>query len=285
MAKPLDRAARGELPPRLASAVDRMLSVQRPAVLAHLRSIRSRHPDADPAKVISLLETRYLAAVTGGGAAVGATAAIPAVGLGASLALSGVETAGFLEATALFAQSIAEVHGIPLDEPERARMLVMAMMLGNGGEELVTQFASQAAGGVARPAFWGDLVTSALPKGVADQLSGRLRDVFLRRFAASQGASVIGRAIPFGIGAVIGGAGNHLLGRRVVGASRSAFGPPPTEFPLDLAPVVRAKRRERIVSRLTRLPKGAHPPVNGLERTWASPREIDSSSTARSPGD
>jgi hypothetical protein len=30
---------------------------------------------------------------------------------------------------------------------------------------------------------------------------------------------------------VIGGTGNHLLGRRVIEASREAFGPPPPTFP------------------------------------------------------
>ena len=50
-----------------------------------------------------------------------------------TLALSGVETAGFLEASALFAQSVTEVHGIAVDDPERARALVMTMMLGYGG--------------------------------------------------------------------------------------------------------------------------------------------------------
>ena len=59
-----------------------------------------------------MLERRYLAAVTTGGAAVGATAVVPGIGTGVTLALSGVETVGFLEATTLFAQSVAEVHGI-----------------------------------------------------------------------------------------------------------------------------------------------------------------------------
>ena len=52
------------------SGIDRMLTVQRPAVLAHLHSIRSRHPEASPEEVIRVLEKRYLAAVTTRGALV-----------------------------------------------------------------------------------------------------------------------------------------------------------------------------------------------------------------------
>ncbi len=219
---------------------DALLSVQRPVVLAHIRSIRSSRPDANPAQIIAILERRYLTAVTTGGALVGASAAIPAVGVGASIALSGVETAGFLEATALFAQSVTEIHGIAVVDKERARTLVMTMMLGNGGEDLIRQFAGQAAGGSqTRNAFWGEMVTKSLPSAAFGSIADRVQKSFVRRFAVRQGSSVIGRAIPFGIGAVIGGGGNHLLGRRVVASSRTAFGPPPASFPETLDAVAK----------------------------------------------
>jgi hypothetical protein len=80
------------------------------------------------------------------------------------------------------------------------------------------------------------LVTDKLPKAAMSGLTDTIRKQFIRRFAASQGASVLGRAIPFGIGAVVGGTGNHLLGRKVVTTARTAFGAPPTEFPASLTP-------------------------------------------------
>jgi hypothetical protein len=221
--------------PTLARGVDTLFSVHRPVVLAHIRSIRGRRPDAAPAQIIGILERRYLTAVTTGGALVGASAALPVVGVGTSIVLSGVETAGFLEATALYAQSVCEIHGIAVVEPERARTLVMTMMLGNGGQDLIRQFAGQASGGgKTRTEFWGELVTKGLPVAVFGPIADRVQRMFLRKFAVSQGSSVIGRLIPFGIGAVVGGGGNHLLGRRVVNSSRSAFGPAPESFPASL---------------------------------------------------
>ena len=53
----------------------------------------------------------------------------------------------------------------------------------------------------------------------------------MRRFAARQGASIVFRAVPFGIGAVVGGAGNRMAGRGVVKATREAFGPAPVQLP------------------------------------------------------
>ena len=239
---PDDSAWAGGLPPVgssehpwLIRILDRVLATQRPAVLSHLRAIRARHPDAAPADICRILERRYLATVTTGGAAVGATAVVPGIGTGVTLALAGAETAGFLEATALFAQSLAEVHGIRLSDPDRARALVLTLMVGREGVELVSQFAGQVSGGgKPRQAYWGELVTTSLPRAMVGPLLDRLKSAFIRRFAVQGGVSVVGRALPFGIGAVVGGSGNHILGRRVVTGARRAFGAPPPVFPAEL---------------------------------------------------
>lgn len=221
--------------PRWQRSLNRVLTIQHPVVESHVRLLRRRHPQHSPAQILRTLEREYLAAVTTGGAAVGASAVIPGVGIGISLALSGAETAYFLEATALYAQSVTEVHGVALTDPERARTIVMAMMLGGPGADLVTQLAGEAIGtGPARQAFWGELVAQRLPKSAVSGVSGLVRKRFVGRFVRTQSASVIGRAIPFGIGAVIGGIGNHALGRKVVTSSRTAFGPAPASFASEL---------------------------------------------------
>ena len=248
------------------------MSVQRPVVLAHIRSIRRRRPNDSPAQIITSLERRYLAAVTAGGAGVGAAAAIPAVGTATSLALSGVETVGFLEASALYAQSVTEIHGIAVDDPERARTLVMALMLGTTGQDLIRQFAGQAGGGKGRSAYWGEFVTKNLPGPTFNLVADRIRSAFLKRFAVTQGTSVVGRLIPFGIGAAIGGAGNHLMGRKIVKSSQEAFGPAPAVFPstLDALPKLPRAPRAPRQPRLPRIKRGTPaippPPPNELER-------------------
>ncbi len=238
------------LPPGVTKAAaagfDRLLSVQRPVVLAYLRSIRRGRPEATPEQVIRILERRYLAAVTVGGAAVGASAALPVVGVGAAVALSTAETGGFLEASALFAQSVTELHGIAVDDPDRARTLVMTLILGSAGSTLVKQLAGEVTGQApARSAFWGEMVTKNLPKAAVNQVASQLKKSFIRRFGVSQGASIVGRAIPFGIGAVIGGTGNNILGRQIVRGAREAFGPAPAYFTESLAVTPRLTRADR----------------------------------------
>ncbi|MEO6201483.1 MAG: hypothetical protein ABIX44_09995 [Cryobacterium sp.] len=248
----------GQLPSGVVKGFDRLLAIHRPAVVAHIRDIRRRNPGASPDQLITILERRYLAAVTTGGAAVGATAVIPGVTTGITLALSGVETAGFLEATALFTQSVSEVHNIAVEDPERARALVMAMMLGREGSDLVRQLAGQVTGGVPLTAYWGELVTTSIPRAILGPLTDRLKSAFIRQFAARGGASLIGKAVPFGIGAVIGGAGNRILGRRVVTSSRLAFGHAPLIFRQELDPRVRQlTARTGVGGRMSQLGRGA----------------------------
>jgi hypothetical protein len=247
--------------PFVVRGIDRVLTVQRPVVLAHIRSIRRGRPNATPDEIIRTLERRYLTAVTTGGALVGASAAIPAVGTGASIALSSAETAGFLEASALFAQSVTEVHGIAVEDPDRARTLVMTMIMGSAGTDLLMQLAGQVAGtGPARPAFWGEVVTKSLPTAAVGQIADQVKRFFIKRFAITQGTNVAGRLIPFGIGAVIGGGGNHLLGRQIVRSSRAAFGPAPATFHDGLSytvkePRVSKKTRARLDSYAPPTPK------------------------------
>ncbi len=255
--------------PRTIRALDKVLAIQRPVVLAHLRSIRLRHPEASTAEVVRVLERRYLATVTTGGAAVGATAVVPGIGTGITLALSGVETVGFLEATTLFAQSVAEVHGLPVADPDRARALVLTLMLGKEGVDLVAQLAGQAAGrGPSRDKYWGEMITKTLPRAAMGPLVDRLKTTFIHQFAARGGASWIGKALPFGIGAAVGGAGNNILGRRVLVGARRAFGPPPAILPPDLEPRPGATRIERAATRGLRRAGGAV--VGGVTRGAAA---------------
>ncbi len=222
---------------RVFSGFERVLSVQRPVVLAHIRGIRRRNPNAAPARIIQILERRYQAAVTTGGAAVGATAVVPGIGTGITLSLSGVETVGFLEASALFAQSISEVHGLAVEDPQRASALVMTMMLGDAGASMVRQLAGEFTGiSPLRSDYWGELITAGLPQFVVSPLSKKLRSEFTRRFAVSGTAGVVGKVIPFGVGAAVGGVGNFMLSRKVVSSSRQAFLVVRSTFPAELEP-------------------------------------------------
>ena len=226
----------GELRPHAQTLLGRALSVQRPVVLAYIRSVRRRNPHATPAEIADILRKHYVNLTTGGGAAVGATAVVPGLGTGAALGLAAVETGGFLEMSALYAQSLAELHDLQVKDPARANALVMGLMLGSAGKDLVRQFSQQVDGGPAVHANFGALVTRQLPSALIDPLVRKLRKKLIRTYAARTGGSVVGRALPFGVGAIVGGTANRMMANTVVKNAASAFGTMPAHFPPDLDP-------------------------------------------------
>lgn len=213
----------------LRAALDKALSVQRPAVTAHVARIRRRRPDATPQEVISELEKHYLAALTTMGAAAGGAAAVPAVGTATSVALGIAEVGTFLEATALFTLAVAEVHGIDVDDLDRRRTLILAVLLGNSGSAVVEKAAGRTGG------HWGKLLVKGMPTEKIRAVNKVLGRNFITKYGSKQGILVLGRAMPFGIGAAIGATGNYGLGYASVRAARRAFGPAPEIAP-DIPP-------------------------------------------------
>ena len=186
-----------------------------------------------------------LALTTSGGAAVGATAAVPGLGTTAALGVAGAETAGFLESTALFAQAISEIHGLPVADAKRANALVLGLMLGKDGKNLVQKFSKQNSGVESMFGSWGATVTKQLPTPLVDLLVRKLRKTFIRKFAARAGGSFVGRLLPFGVGAVIGAVVNAQMARQVSAEAKEAFGAAPTIFPIETDPEYVAPKKDR----------------------------------------
>ena len=219
MGRPTDVVRKG-----LSTAVDAAIGVNRSAVESYLRRARRGRPEATPAELIVSLEKQYVAAVTTLGAAGGATAAVPGPWSPASLALNVGEVGGFLEASALFVLAVAEVHGVQVDDLERRRTLLLAVLLGNSGSAFVRDAAGRTA------PYWGRAIVRGIPLAAIRNVNSVLGRNFVTKYGSKQGLLVLGRQVPFGLGVAIGAAGNAALGRTTVLATRRAFGPAPAGF-------------------------------------------------------
>ncbi|MEH0109520.1 hypothetical protein V6N00_07350 [Tersicoccus sp. MR15.9] len=225
----------GNPKPGLTRVLNRTLDVNRPLVLANLKRLRRKHPNAGAQKLAKLLQRDYLAAVTVGGGGIGATAVVPGIGTVASLGLSAVATGAFLEASAFYAQSIAELHGVHAKDPEKTKTMVMAIMLGEEGSQLMQSFAAQASGRGAGPtARWGLVLGRGGSDTITRSIVASIRRRFIKRYLLRSGGAVLGRALPFGVGAVIGGGANLAMGRAVIKATTEAFGEVPETLPGEL---------------------------------------------------
>lgn len=221
------------------------IAVQRPVVLEYLRSIRRAKPHATPSEMLKELDSRYVATVTITSSGVGASAAIPGLGVPIALGLGVADVLFFYETSALYVLAVAELHGIPVDDPERAKPLVLGMLLGQKSQSQVNKLVMNAVGiggvsaakssasgvvGKALPKGWGEVLTEQLPESALAPLTIALGRESIK-LGGKLSAGAVGKAIPFGVGAVIGGVGSFTFGRDVVKAARMAFPESPLDFP------------------------------------------------------
>lgn len=217
----------------LVSVLDNGSRLQAPAVAKYVDHVRRSHPDESPAQIIERMENTFLLAVTGSGGAVGAAAAVPGVGTIASIAAVGAESAFFLDASALLTLAVASVHGISVENHQHRRALVLAVALGESGMEIV----QKATGVTAKN--WGSAITSRIPGPTMKGMNSSLIRKFITKYAAKRSALILGKLVPAGIGAVIGGAGNRVIGKGVIKNAREAFGPAPVRWS-DQLPAIEA---------------------------------------------
>lgn len=212
----------------LVSVLDNGSRLQAPAVARYVEWVRRSHPGESPAQIIERMEKMFLLAVTGSGSAVGATAAVPGVGTIASIAAVGAESAFFLEAAALLTLAVASVHGVSAVDHQQRRALVLSVALGESGMEIV----QKATGVTAKN--WASAITSRIPGPTMKGMNNTLVRKFITKYAARRSALILGKLVPAGIGAAIGGAGNRAIGKGVVKNAREAFGPAPARWPDEL---------------------------------------------------
>ena len=192
---------------QLVTWVDKAIDVQDGVLRGYLAQATEGD---DPA---ATLETQYLATVSGSGAAVGGAASIPGVGTTLAVGLSVAETVGFLDATALFVLAAAQLRGRPVESLARRRALFLVSLLGDDAVRLVP-------GDAGTP--WGERLL-VLPEGQVEDVSRQCERWLVTRFGPRQGMAVVGRLVPFGIGAAVGAAGNALTAKGVIARVRTAF--------------------------------------------------------------
>jgi len=213
----------------LSNILESSTRLQAPAVRAYVARLRRTNPDASPAAIVTKLEKHYLSAVMASGAAVGSAAAWPGIGTVVALSAVAGETVVFLEATAAFVLAVAEVHGIPVQDRERRRYLVLAALVGEDGSVAVKDLL-----GAGRTSGAWLAEAELLPLPVVSQLNSKMTQYFIKKYAIKRTAMAFGKLLPVGIGAAVGGGGNRLIGKRIVQNARAAFGPAPARWPVTL---------------------------------------------------
>ncbi len=211
--------AKGKALELVGSSIDAAVKVSTSEVDRFIRAARRRRTEMSTEDLLKALDRSYIGLVATSGAAAGGVAALPAVGVPGSVVAGLADIGAFTSATAVYVFAVASVHGLEVDDIERRKALLLAVLAGPGGAGVVERFAGRAG------AHWGRRITAAVPMESIRQINRVLGPNVVTKYGTKQGIFVIGKMAPFGVGAAIGAGGNAAMARMAIAAARSAFGP------------------------------------------------------------
>ncbi len=139
------------------------------------------------------------------GAAAGAAAATPGIGTAAAAGALGTELGWFGLRAADLIMTIAAIHGHTNATVEERRAWVLSLLA--FGESAATEFSALANRMDVSPHTTGVRVPLELLERINTQVAGNV----LTKFGTRRGMLTVGKLLPFGVGAVVGGGANLAM--------------------------------------------------------------------------
>ncbi len=199
-------------------AIDKLVETRYEPARRSATRLREAHPNAKPPDLADALIRTYRKELGAVGAAAGGASAIPGAGTAAGVA-AGVADAGWTTGRlGEMILSIGAAYGHDADEIEQRRAWVLAVLgMATGASSGLTGVAAQVGskGGVK--------IVKAIPISQIVRINRALGGRIIVKFGTKQGAVRLGRLVPFGVGAAIGGGGNVLLVRAVGNRAKEFF--------------------------------------------------------------
>ncbi len=169
----------------------------------------TRRADALPGTIrpekITALTDSFSRELGAAGAAAGAAAAAPTVGTAATLLATTAELGWFTARAGDLILTIAALHGHPDPSVDERRAWVLAVLIyGSSARDGFARAVNEASTGLSPV---GNRRLSMATLQTANRVMARS---LLRRYGSRRGLIALGRTLPVGIGAVIGGSANYV---------------------------------------------------------------------------
>lgn len=209
--------------------------------------------DSIDARVKSIT-TSFSRELTGLGAATGMAAAVPGLGTASAISILTAEVGWFAFRATDLVMTIGAVYGHTDATVEERRAWVLSVLA--FGEQAAEEFSellhgisndvtirSGQVGAVVAGVLQGDVATVDALRRINTTLAAHVAS----RYGSRKGVAFLGKLLPFGVGAVVGGGANWALSRGLTYQTRKFFDhyhlvvvpPPPTGLPSaspELAP-------------------------------------------------
>ncbi|MEE9417435.1 MAG: EcsC family protein [Acidimicrobiales bacterium] len=188
--------------------------------------------------------------LTSAGAATGAAAATPGLGTAAAASWLSADVAWLALRSTDLIMTIAAVHGHTVSTPEQRRAWVLAIFA--FGDSAAVEFASLVDKANLNPA---GVSGAKMPLEVIERLNQTLGAHVLAKYGTRRGIATVGRLLPFGVGAVIGGGANYTM-TRTLAKQADQFFRSPTLAATGFANAIDADSSERLTSAVNELGAG-----------------------------
>lgn len=220
--KQLDKVAKS-LPKIVEDVFNNALLSQQPVAIETVARLRRLNPEYTPEQLIKKINKIYISSATASGAAAGIVAVVPngVVQVPAALA----DLAVFLESSVLYVLTLAEIYNVDAEDFERRKFLVMTALLGDTGAKQVVN----ALGKKTIP-YWAKTIINKIPMHAIQAANKVLGSRFIAKYGTKQGVLVLGKQIPFGLGAAVGAGSNAFFGYAVMKTTKKILSTPPADW-------------------------------------------------------
>lgn len=179
--------------------------------------IRERNPEISTQEILEKLETRFVSRVTSTGVATGAAAAVPGAGTLAAISATLGDAGAFITATMVQVFSVLKALDAELVDVDHERALILTVLAG-GSTAPAVQKVTERVG-----PHWGKALLKKIPGKSLKPINKILGRNFVTKYGTKQGVVVLGKWIPFGIGAAVGGGMNYIFAKGMIKATRVTF--------------------------------------------------------------
>ena len=216
-----DNLENKETPSRILSAVERAAEIQVRPIARYVDMVKSKHEGDSPAQVQEVVNKHFRRLATTTGVGAGASAAVPGVGTLASLGVSTGDAFLFLELTTWYTLSSAYLRGIDISRHKDRTALVLLAINGSSANEAIATVLGS--GSVFR--------LRSLSQPAVGQVNNQLASMALKRIRKRAATSMVAKALPLGIGALMGGTLNRKIASKAIEHVSATLGEPPLVWP------------------------------------------------------
>jgi hypothetical protein len=204
------RANAGSVRSVLLDAVDRAATTRWDAAVRRAAGLRGHERSGAAAGAtteerVAAVTRAFARELAVAGAATGGAAAVPGVGTATAMAATAADLGWFTLRVADLILTIAALHGHQRATVEERRAWILSVLaFGEGSTAGFARMAGEVGQDLGRKAV------GRIPPAALRAINRKLGRSVLTRFGARRGAVTLGRVLPFGIGAAVGGSANYM---------------------------------------------------------------------------